>query len=75
MWSWGAYGMKKGFFDQEIKAYKEVIKINPKNAEAHFWLGAAYFLLNKRENALDEYKILKELDKDLANKLFDYISK
>jgi len=40
---------------------------------AHYNLGVIYILIGDRNSALKEYKILKELDIDLANKLFDSI--
>jgi len=36
-------------------------------------LGGTYFIIGDKNSALNEYKILKELDIDLANKLFDLI--
>jgi hypothetical protein len=32
-------------------------------------------IINDRDSALDQYKILKKLDTELANKLFDEINK
>ena len=56
-----------------IEAFKRVIRIEPDNIEAHFFLGFAYMITEDKSSALNEYKILKELDIDLANKLFDFI--
>jgi hypothetical protein len=42
---------------------------------AHFLLGVAYLQLNDRGSALEQYKILKSLDSELAKKLFDFIYK
>jgi len=44
-------------------------------AEAHFNLGLGYLIFKNTGAALEEYKILKTLDKDLANKLFNSIYK
>ncbi len=64
------------FADEEaIEACKQAIRINPDNAEAHFALGAAYAFLNDRVSALEQYKILKSLDSELANKLFNVMNK
>ncbi len=64
------------FADEEaIEACKQAIRINPDNAEAHFALGAAYAFLNDRVSALEQYKILKSLDPERANKLFNRIYK
>lgn len=69
-----AYG-SVGWYQDEIAAYKQAIRIKPKDAEAHNNLGLVYLIIGDKGSALDEYKILKELDKDLANKLFNVIYK
>ena len=56
-----------------IEAFKQAIRINPDLADAHNNLGIAYLLLNDRGSALEQYKILKKLDTELANKLFNFI--
>lgn len=60
-------------YSKSIEAYKQIIRINPDCAEVHYSLGVAYLLTRDRDSALNEYKILEELDIDLANKLFDLI--
>ncbi len=67
---------KKVLGDKEaIEVYKQAIKINPEDAKAHFGLGVAYHVLNDRDSALKEYKILKTLDLEKADELLNYISK
>ncbi|GAG26737.1 unnamed protein product, partial [marine sediment metagenome] len=56
-----------------IDAFKQAIRIDPDHNSAHFSLGFSYFKTGDKSSALDEYKILKELDIGLANKLFDSI--
>lgn len=63
------------YFTEAIEAYKQAICIKPDDAEAHYYLGLTYLLLEDRGSALQEYRILKDLDKDLANKLFNLIYK
>ena len=58
---------------EAIEAYKQAIMINPDFAEAHYSLGAAYHFLNDKDSALKEYKILKNLDPEKADELFDEI--
>ena len=58
-----------------IKVYKQTIRIKPDDAEAHNNLGVAYFVTGDKGSALEEYKILKTLDAELANKLFNLIYK
>ena len=56
-----------------IEAFKQAIRIDPDNAHAHYNLGYTYILIGDRNSALNEYKFLKDLDVNLANKLFDLI--
>jgi len=56
--------------EEEVESYKQVIRINPDDADARFDLGVAYVLLYERNSALEQYDILKNLDSELANKLF-----
>ncbi|MBI4849234.1 MAG: tetratricopeptide repeat protein [Nitrospirae bacterium] len=69
-----AYG-ESGMYKEAIEACKQAIRIKPDDAVAHFNLGAAYFFLGDRDSALEEYKILKGLDTERANKLFNLIYK
>jgi len=70
----GTYG-NLGRYREEIKVLKQAIRIKPDYARAHFFLGYAYTLVEDKESAFEEYEILKTLDKDLANKLFNLIYK
>ena len=47
---------KSGMYKEKIEPYKQAIRINPDAADAH--------------SALEQYKILKSLDPELANELF-----
>ena len=40
---------------------------------AHYGLGLVYLMIDDKDSALEEYKILKDLDKDLASKLLKLI--
>jgi tetratricopeptide (TPR) repeat protein len=62
-----------GFHEEAREAYIQAIRIDPDYAEAHYSLGVAYLLIKDRDSAINEYKILKELNIDLANKLFNLI--
>jgi len=61
--------------NKAIDAYKEVLRLKPDNAEAHYELGKAYLLSWDKISAMKEYNILKDLDKELANQLLDFINK
>ncbi|MBW1798215.1 MAG: tetratricopeptide repeat protein [Deltaproteobacteria bacterium] len=56
-----------------IAAYKHAIEINPRNAEAHYGLGISYDRTVSLTYAFEQYKILKTLDKRLADKLYHII--
>ncbi len=62
-----------GRYQEAIDASKQAIRIKPDDAEAHYNLGVFYLIFGDRSSALDQYKVLKELDKDLANELFNLI--
>ncbi len=55
---------------KEIEAYKQAIRINPDDAEAHYNLGVAYISLKDKASALEQYKILKSLNLEKARELF-----
>ena len=50
-----------------------MIRVNPDDADAHYNLGNAYIFLNDTDSALEQYKIPRSLDSELANKLFSLI--
>jgi len=59
--------------EEAIKALKQAIQLRPDYAEAHHILGLMYLIPGNRNAALEEYRILNGLDKDLADELFKYI--
>ena len=72
----GDYYTHLGLYKDAIEAFKQAIRIDPNDVLCvifHFDLGYSYFLIGDVNSALNEYKILKELDIDLANELFDLI--
>lgn len=69
-----AYG-KSRRYTEAIAAFKQTIRIKPDDAKAHYGLGTAYFRVGDKGSALDQYRILKDLDKERANKLFNLIYK
>ncbi len=64
------YWSQKDYFKALI-SHKEAIKINSKDVLAHYWIGVNYFLLGRKDLALEEYKILKTLDAKRANELLE----
>ncbi len=51
----------------------KVLEYDPNNSSAHYNLGIAYISLNDKVSALEQYKILKSLDPEKANELFNFI--
>ncbi len=64
---------ESGLYHEAIEAYKEAIRIKPDYPETHLALGTTYTILDNRGAALEEYKILKEINKEMARKLFELI--
>ncbi len=59
---------------EAVEAYKQAIRLEPDDPVAHVNLGLIYFEdLGDKRSALEEYKILKELDPDSAKFLFNQI--
>ena len=61
--------------EKAVVLYKKFIRNNPDDAMVHYNLGLAYLGLYDRDSAIDQYKILKTLDTEQANKLFNEIYK
>jgi Flp pilus assembly protein TadD len=72
-YSLGLAYTKLGMYKEGIEACKQAIRINPAFADTHFLLGAAYVFSNDRDSAIEQYKILKSLDSERTNKLYNMI--
>jgi hypothetical protein len=48
--------------------------IDPDDADVQYNLGITYLQLEDRGSAIEQYKILKKLDTEMANKLFNLIN-
>ncbi|MHC4820490.1 MAG: tetratricopeptide repeat-containing S1 family peptidase [Planctomycetota bacterium] len=57
------------------RSFEQAIRQNPKHAGAHFHLGMLYVEIGNKGGALDEYKVLKEIDRKTAERLFEVIYK
>jgi tetratricopeptide (TPR) repeat protein len=60
-----------GRYQEEVEAYKQAIRLKPDDADAHYNLGLAYLGLDDKGSALEEDKILKGIDSEMANGLFN----
>ena len=69
--------------EEALTCFQQIIELDPGHAEAYFQIGRIFRNTRQLEKAityyknaaLDEYKILKDLDQDTAEKLFDMIYK
>jgi len=61
-------------FNDAIKEFKQVVALNPANAEAHYALAVSYINTGDQRAAQDENKILNSLDPEMAKKLASAIA-
>jgi len=54
-------------------AFHNALRINPNSAEARFYLGITDLALHNKDEAVNEYEILRDLDKELASALLKRI--
>ena len=69
-----AYGKLK-MYKQAKEAFKHAAIFKPGNADAHYNLGLIDLILKDRESALEEYRALKTLNSQKAEKLYHIIYK
>jgi hypothetical protein len=62
-----------GRYLDAFEVYKKAIQIKPDFVLAHFFLGLLYLEARDRTHALEEYKILKDLNRDYAKDLLNMI--
>ncbi len=62
-----------GRYPDAFGAYKRAIQIQPDFVLAHFFLGLIYLETRDRNHALEEYKILRDLDRNYAKDLLNMI--
>ena len=62
-------------YKEAIEAYKQAIRIDPGHVPAYIILSCSYFKIGDKNSALNVYKILKDINIDAANSLFDLINK
>ena len=60
---------------QETEAFKQAIRVDPDFAPAHYNMGIIYLNSGDKAAALEEYKVLKILDQNMAELLFKRIYK
>jgi len=61
-------------FDEAIDSLKHAILLKPDFGKAYYNLGVAYMTQGDRDSALNQYNILRSLDPDRAEKLYDALN-
>jgi tetratricopeptide (TPR) repeat protein len=61
------------FLEKAVEAFSKALSISPDLVEAHYYLGLTYVALKRIDAAEHEYKILKNLDRELAGSLLSEI--
>jgi Flp pilus assembly protein TadD len=56
-----------------IEAFEQVIRLRPDAAEACLNLGAVYLSLGRKDAALVQHAALRDINPDLAAKLFEAV--
>jgi len=63
----------QGKYQEAVTHLTEALRINPNLVWAHYYLGIAYLAIGDRNRALKEYEILKTMNPDSANALYEKI--
>jgi tetratricopeptide (TPR) repeat protein len=74
-YSLGEFLVRQGKLQEGIFHLTQALRTKPDLAEAHFSLGIAYLRTGNREWAMEEHKILKTINPDMANALYKNIFK
>jgi tetratricopeptide (TPR) repeat protein len=69
-----AYYQKKKY-KKAVDAFEEAARLKPNNRFTHSKLGYAYLARGNEERAREQYQILKTLNGELADELYDAINK
>ena len=71
----GVAYMNLGKWKQAIVALKEAVRFKPDYQGAHYNLGVAYLMSGDKKKATEEYQILRPLNLNNANLLYQAIYK
>jgi tetratricopeptide (TPR) repeat protein len=69
----GAAYHQMGRYPEAVESLKRALRLKPLLAEGHLNLGMTYLNMGDKGSAIEEYKTLKDLDKEMANRLFNLI--
>lgn len=62
-----------GRYRKVIESFKQALRLKPDDAKTNAGLGLSYLKLGDKDSALEEYKILKDLNTELADEFFNFI--
>jgi tetratricopeptide (TPR) repeat protein len=62
-------------YEEAITAYKQSMVLNVKDPRVHYQLALVYLEMGDKDSAMDECKILKGMDKKLADQLLGIFEK
>ena len=71
----GNASYKAGKYNEALAALKEVLRVKPNYAQAHYSLGLVYAGLNDKDGVTREFAILKRLDPKLADQFYNAVKK
>jgi len=74
-WGLGLAYRQLGFHEEALASFTEVVRLKPDFADARYDRAEVCLITGRKCTAIEEYNILKELDEELAAKLFDLILK
>ena len=73
--SLGTAYYKLGKYKEAIEADKEAVRLKPDSAKPHYNLAISYLAVKEKAPAIQEYRTLKQLDPEMAGKLYTLIYK
>jgi len=74
-WGLGLAYRQLGFHEEAITYFTEVVRLRPNFADARYDRAEACLIIGRKCSAIEEYAVLKELDEELAARLFKLIWK
>ena len=70
----GFHYCESGHYEEAVEVSKQAIEIDPDITLAHYLLAKTYLKMGDKDLALEEYEILKTLDEESANELFEMLT-
>jgi tetratricopeptide (TPR) repeat protein len=62
-----------GHYEEAIVAYKQAMNLHIDDPHVRYQIALAYLKMGDKDSAMEEHKILKDIDKELANELLGVI--